>query len=116
MNPISVFKNAAIQIFQLFRRNNNSRILLLRKMPKGAICAEIGVWKGDFSKLILNITSPMKLHLIDPWEYQSNFPDRMYGGSVAKSQLDMDAIYEDVKKRFAQFDNIIFNKGKSEKI
>jgi hypothetical protein len=85
-------------------------------MPKNAVCAEIGVWKGDFSKLILDVTSPKKLHLIDPWEFQKEFSERMYGGAVAKSQRDMDIIYEGVKKRFNKFQNVILNKGKSEKV
>lgn len=91
-------------------------MLLLQKMPKHAVCAEIGVWKGDYSDLILDVTSPKKLHLVDPWEFQSEFPDRMYGGTVATSQSDMDVIYQDVKERFAEFDNVVFNRGKSEEV
>jgi hypothetical protein len=49
-------------------------------MSKGSVCAEIGVWKGDYSDLILTITSPKKLHLIDPWEFQSEFSERMWWG------------------------------------
>lgn len=85
-------------------------------MPKGAICAEIGVWKGDFSDRILSITSPKKFHLIDPWEFQSEFSERMYGGSVAKNQSDMDVIYQSVIRRFSHRPNVILNKGKSDKI
>jgi predicted O-methyltransferase YrrM len=56
------------------------------------------------------------LHLIDPWEFQGEFPERMYGGSVAKSQRDMDLIYSDVEKRFSNYENIILNRGRSEEI
>jgi spermidine synthase len=37
-------------------------------MPKDAVCAEIGVFKGDFTREILRVTEPRELHLIDPWE------------------------------------------------
>lgn len=43
------------------------RFQLLKKMPKSNIVAEIGVDEGDFSKSILTITNPKKLHLIDSW-------------------------------------------------
>jgi hypothetical protein len=46
---------------------------LLKLMPKNSICAEIGVWKGEFSKETIRIVRPRMLHLIDPWRYQ---PDK----------------------------------------
>ena len=98
------------------QRDNEFRLKLLSQMPKNSICAEIGVWKGEFSELILNTIFPKKLHLIDPWEFQSEFSERMYGGAVSKNQKDMDLIYEDVKERFNNYSNIIFNRGKSEKV
>ncbi len=36
-------------------------------MPKNSICAEIGVYQGDFTKRILTIVKPKKLYLIDKW-------------------------------------------------
>jgi hypothetical protein len=41
---------------------------LLESLPQQKIVAELGVDHGDFSELILKITSPQKLHLIDVWE------------------------------------------------
>ncbi len=116
MNLRSVFTNLAKRRLRSPRGSNNPRLLLLQKMPKRAVCAEIGVWKGDYSELILGTTLPEKLHLIDPWEFQGEFSERMYGGAVAKSQTDMDSIYENVKKRFAKYQNVVLNKGKSEKV
>jgi hypothetical protein len=40
---------------------------LQRFVPKGLVGAEIGVFKGQFTPTILNVTEPAKLHLIDPW-------------------------------------------------
>ncbi len=50
----------------------NLRVVLDRKaflhaLPKGGIVAEAGVDKGDFSAMILEITRPHRLHLIDIW-------------------------------------------------
>src|SRR4051794_13246210 len=80
-----------------------SRDLLLQAMPKHAICAEIGVWEGDFSQRILDTTQPTKLHLIDPWRYQQDirYKDSLYGGQIGGSQAHLDKIYARVCKRFA---------------
>jgi hypothetical protein len=43
------------------------RDFLLQLMPKGAVCAEVGVFDGVLSERILALTHPRKLHLVDPW-------------------------------------------------
>ena len=43
------------------------RHTMLNLFPKNSVCAEIGVAKGDFSKKMLQITYPSKLHLVDIW-------------------------------------------------
>jgi len=60
--------------FKLLRRAKNftrsifeRRDQLLKKLPKNAICAEIGVYQGELSQRILNKTNPKKLVLIDAW-------------------------------------------------
>jgi hypothetical protein len=76
---------------------------VLRLMPKGSVCAEIGVWKGDFSRKLLNRVQPQTLHLIDPWEFidDGGYERAAYGGKVAKGQEDMDKLFENVQERFA---------------
>ena len=61
---------------------------------------EIGVWKGAFSRVILERRSPRRLCLVDPWQFRGEVPDRMYGGLVARGQADMDAMHDDVVGRF----------------
>ncbi len=48
-------------------QDNNAftRKKLLQYMPQNAVGAEIGVYKGDFSDLILEVCRPSELHLID---------------------------------------------------
>jgi hypothetical protein len=48
---------------------------LLNFLPKRAICAEIGVNEGDFSKMILQQSIPSKLHLIDAWGDPKRYHD-----------------------------------------
>jgi hypothetical protein len=98
--PLSVKKQIDRQGLQRLPKDE-LRSMLLRRMPKNGICAEIGVWKGDFSDKILRLTGPRELHLIDPWAFQPEFPERMYSGNIAASQQDMDAICEAVRQRFA---------------
>jgi len=77
------------------------RTRLLERLPKGAVCAEVGVWKGDFSQRVVDAAQPRELHLVDPWAFDANFPQRWYGGARAGDQADMDAIHDGVAARFA---------------
>jgi hypothetical protein len=74
---------------------------LLRLLPRGGVVAEVGVWKGDFSAQLLATLDPAELHLVDPWAFRPDYEHALYGGNAAKSQDDMDAIYEGVRARFA---------------
>jgi hypothetical protein len=51
------------------------REALLQKMPKHAVCAEIGVNEGEFSQMIVNATTPNRLHLIDAWGDPTRYHD-----------------------------------------
>lgn len=93
------------------------RICLLDLLPPNSVCAEIGVFKGDFSELILKKTKPEKLHLIDPWinQIDEDYKDAWFGGSNT-SQSEMDEICEQVKKRFHGEINtgkVVVNRGMS---
>ena len=76
---------------------------LLEQMPPAGVCAEIGVWKGDFSRWILELTRPTVLHLIDPWAFSHAARDRetWHGGGAAREQADLDRIHDAVAARFA---------------
>ena len=77
------------------------RLYALYSAPRDGVLAEIGVWQGGFSRRILQLRKPRELHLIDPWLFVASLPERMYGGSVAKGQSDMDAIMASVVNQFA---------------
>ena len=59
---------------------------LLDKMPTDAVCAEIGVWQGNFSHWILEITRPRQLHLVDPWVFSPDprYRETWHGGASAR--------------------------------
>lgn len=102
------------RLLEVLGQNPKSdRKRLLERMPRDSVCAEIGVWEGDFSERILEIVKPRELHLIDPWEFQSEFSNRMYGGKVAKSQRDMETIYQKVRKRFEGNGVVTLHRGYS---
>jgi hypothetical protein len=44
-----------------------NRTELLKLLPKGGVVAELGVNNGDFSKEIIAVNNPRKLHLVDIW-------------------------------------------------
>ena len=85
---------------------NDRRGPLLDKLPQRGICAEVGVWKGQFSQRILSRLEPRELQLVDPWTFCPQFPDRWYGGAAAKSQEEMDQIFSQVVKRFQAFPQV----------
>lgn len=93
---------------------NEPRKKLLSLLPKNGVCAEIGVWRGEFSGFIIKHTTPEKLYLIDPWKFQPKMGGTWYGGQLAKSQKDMDAIYNIVCERFSNNDNIVIDRDYSE--
>ncbi|MBC8875910.1 MAG: class I SAM-dependent methyltransferase [Planctomycetes bacterium] len=45
-----------------------NRYDLLRRLPKGGVVAEIGVFAGDFAAKILEIVRPQRLVLVDWWK------------------------------------------------
>jgi hypothetical protein len=83
-------------------RRAGARDFLLKQMPKQSVCAEIGVYKGDFAARIMRIVQPKKLHLIDPWKFESSaaYRESLYGGEQGVSQTNMDSIYYGVLERF----------------
>lgn len=62
----------------------------------------MGVWRGDFSSVLLNHLDLLKLTLIDPWKFSKSVPNSWYGGRIAQNQEDMDRVYEYVCQRFGE--------------
>lgn len=86
------------------------RRFLLEMMPKNAVCAEIGVDQGVFSRQILEVTEPRKLHLIDPWaephhginhsKVLETFDDRIASGQVEVHRGRSQDLYDRFPDRY----------------
>ena len=46
------------------------RSRLIQQVPKNAVWAEIGVYKGDFSQQVLDSCEPAEYYLIDNWRFE----------------------------------------------
>jgi hypothetical protein len=66
---------------------------LFRLTPPNSRGIEVGVWKGRLTEWILSAVKPSHYALVDPWRFQPEFPTRMFGGTEAGGQADMDSIF-----------------------
>lgn len=68
--------------------------------------AEIGIWKGDLSRMILNKCNPDYLLLVDPMAYELNNMESGYKctmGEPVKEQSDLDVIAEKIRELNVDF-------------
>jgi hypothetical protein len=103
----------ALMRFARRLRYSLGRLRVLFLVPPQAVCAEIGVWKGDFSERVLKLRRPRELHLVDPWQFEPRYPGRWYGGGAARNQDDMDLIESSVCRRFAGNSVVTIHRSKS---
>ncbi len=96
-------------------RRELRRKMLDEVMPKGARCAEIGVWQGDFSAEILNITKPRELVLIDPWDLLAVKTEEHTHAQHADA-LKMRAKYDQIMGTIGRLPNCIVRKGFSAQV
>jgi hypothetical protein len=90
---------------------------LVRLVPKQAVWAEVGVYKGDFSQIVVDTAEPKEYFLIDNWRFDikdqnpldektENFSN--FQGSVHWQHFGDDANahqeqnYQDVVRRFSE--------------
>lgn len=67
------------------------RFELLKKLPANAVVAEIGVFKGDYAKEILNTCKPRILYLIDSWKDEFA-PLKELTESMFKYEIERDQV------------------------
>ena len=94
------------------RQANRER--MLARLPRGGRCAEIGVWNGDFTASILEITAPRELVLIDPWDLLADASPDTWVHAKNKKHDAMREMFDHVTARFADRDEVVIRKGFSE--
>ncbi|MEM0945955.1 MAG: glycosyltransferase family 2 protein [Pseudomonadota bacterium] len=92
----------------------NNRRAFLERMPKGACCAEIGVWQGSFTLEILEVTKPKELVLMDPWGLITKRDSAEWTHTRNEDQEFMERMYEDVVEEFRDSDVVKIRKGFSQ--
>ncbi len=93
------------RLFDRGARRAAKRDFLLRMLPRGGECAELGVFDGIFSERILSLNAPRLLHVVDPWTPRADggFYDGDYRGvdkGTAAAQVLEDQ-YQVVRRRLA---------------
>jgi hypothetical protein len=79
---------------------NENRKRILDCVTKGGVCVEIGVWRGDFSRQILDVVNPLHLALIDPWQHFED-DDKTDAFSGRTQEQRFEDIYEEVCAEFS---------------
>eukprot|EP00040_Diaphanoeca_grandis_P038783 m.257332 g.257332 ORF g.257332 m.257332 type:complete len:269 (+) comp35183_c0_seq1:88-894(+) len=93
--------------------------LLRQYIPANSVGCEIGVWKGEFTEVLVDICKPSTLHLIDPWRHFGEYKDAWFGGQCEDGQKSMDAIFESVRAKFPKEEasgKVVFHRGMSEEV
>lgn len=80
-------------------RYNVLREQLLELMPANSTCAELGVGKGNFSKLILDIAKPKLHYCVDLW----GPIDTNIQGTYYTDQDTWDQRYKDIQNEFSNY-------------
>ncbi len=86
-------------------------VAMLSSMPKGGVCAEVGVFQGGFSRLIWEVVRPDELYLIDPWQWRAQWVGNHTEGELealgkGESTSEGQAYFEAVCKKFAHIPQI----------
>jgi len=79
-----------------------NRRYFLSDFPTGSVCAEVGVFRGGWTRHILEVARPKELHLIDGWWeiFGDFFPD--WGSYTEFGQLATRRAYDDTQRVIAQ--------------
>jgi hypothetical protein len=88
---------------RVLRRPRRERFLDL--LPKGSVGAEIGVFRGHYTREILRIVQPSQLHLVDGWWllYGEQYPD--WGPYTDHGRLKTRDAYEEVRAILREHDH-----------
>jgi hypothetical protein len=69
-----------------------TRAELLKLVPKGGVMVEVGVFRGEFSQMILDECQPKKFYMVDIWDGMEMSGDKD-GKNIVRVN-DMKRVYE----------------------
>ena len=95
---------------KIFKTRNE----MIADLPKDLVIAELGVFKGDFSRIIYDTCQPKELILIDLWDGETIMSGDVDGNNVER--IDGDNLHKTVINWFEGNDNVIIHKGYTTKI
>jgi predicted O-methyltransferase YrrM len=97
-------------------KRHQNRLRMLAEMPKGARCAEIGVWDGAFSAAILEVTRPSELVLIDPWDLLAARDSSEWTHARHREAEAMAGMRANVEARYGGLPNVSIRQGFSAEV
>ena len=74
---------------------------ILKHLGEIGTVAEIGVWRGRFTEILLEMLAPRKLYLIDPWRPTDGGGYGDVALTADKDAAEMDKVLAFVENRFA---------------
>jgi hypothetical protein len=76
---------------------------IFKILPQNAVCAELGVFKGEFSEAILTCAKPKECHFVDVWwsVFGEYYPD--WGIYTNNGKLTTRSAYETAASRIKRF-------------
>jgi hypothetical protein len=84
---------------------------LIKNLPKGIVCAEIGVFEGEFSDLIHRTVRPSRMYLADLFRGPMISGDK--NGENRKT-VNLDQVYQVLLAKYCSFPEVSLFRGKSE--
>ena len=115
-NTLLLIKNYYLYFFQkIFLQQKFKRRYIISQINKNSVIAEVGVWKGEFSKKILDYCMPEKLFLIDPWLFDIKVRGcaPQVEGKEPLNQKYFDQAYNETISKFANNLNVEIIKNTS---
>lgn len=88
-----------------------TRVDLLRLILPNSIVAEIGVFRGEFAKRILELCEPAELHLIDLWSGSATSGDK--DGRNIVTVEDIESLYRELCERYRGMPQVHLHRGDS---
>ncbi|MDC0060081.1 class I SAM-dependent methyltransferase [Pelagibacteraceae bacterium] len=88
--------------------STDKRSYILEQLDKNSKIVEVGVWKGDFSKQIWNISSPNLLVLVDSWKFDEKVRGcaPQVSGEEPLNQHFFDQAKKDTYDKFKNVQNV----------